>query len=71
LKRHFPKLIEEIGTIIEAFNREVCGQFAIDEQILACILSARCGIRSPRHWPSQVSNGFFNPELRFQLPLLR
>jgi hypothetical protein len=54
LTRQFPKLKEEIGTIIEAFNREVYGQIAIDAQILGRILSARRSMRSPRHWPSRV-----------------
>jgi hypothetical protein len=59
VKHHFPKLKEEIEMIVEAFNREVYGQFIIDKRILSRILSARRKMRNPRHWPSRMRVWFF------------
>jgi hypothetical protein len=61
LKQRFPRLKKEIEMIIEAFNREIYGQFPPDKMALAGIQSAQARMRNPRHWPSRMKAWFAAP----------
>ena len=61
LTQRFPRLKTEIEMIIEAFNREIYGQFPPDEMALAGIQSAQGRMRNPRHWPLRL-RGWLNPQ---------
>jgi hypothetical protein len=62
----FPKLKEEIEMIVEAFNLEVYGEIATEEQMLCRISSALRRMRSPRHWPSRMRRWFLQQPLQTQ-----
>jgi hypothetical protein len=67
LSQHFPQLSEDIKIIIETFNIEVYGSIAIDQLLLARILSARRTMQSPRHWPARIKIWFAQqPQQRHQ-----
>jgi hypothetical protein len=57
--QHFPNLKQEIEMIVEAFNREVYGQFVTNPKTLVRILSARRSMRSVGHWPSRIKVWLF------------
>jgi len=50
LARRFPVLGDEISSIIGVFNREVYGEFALDEPQLIPARSARRRLSSPIFW---------------------
>ncbi len=58
LRMQFPSLTGEIGGIVEAFNLEVYGEVALDdEQMTLAKLSWR-RLCSPRYWPARVKSWF-------------
>jgi hypothetical protein len=61
LMQRFPQLQTEIEMIIEAFNREIYGQFQSNQRTLTSILTAQRRMRNPRHWPSRL-RGWLNPQ---------
>lgn len=59
LMQSFPALDSEIHIIVEAFNREIYGQTAIDGQTLIQLASAYRRMRRPKHWPSRMKTWFY------------
>ncbi len=58
LKTRFPAFQREIECIVQAFNREVYGEVALDQQQLAPARSAWRQLASPLHWPMRVKAWF-------------
>jgi hypothetical protein len=61
LTGRFPVLRKEIDTIIEAFNREVYGGIALDENHLVKAHSAWSRLHSPRFWARRLKTWFLRP----------
>ncbi len=53
LKHNFPQLHDEIGLIVEAFNREYYGQMKTSDNVLFKIKAARRRMNHIKHWPGR------------------
>jgi hypothetical protein len=54
LARRFPALKKEIGVITKAFNQEIYGEMAPEEQQLKIAQLAWRKLCSPLHWPTRL-----------------
>ncbi len=61
LRLRFPMFQAEIESIVQAFNREVYGEMALDEQQLTAARSAWRELASPLHWPMRLRAWFIRP----------
>jgi len=61
LKHRFPPLKTDIGSIIDAFNKEVYGEIILNKQQLAMIQSSWRRLRNPLRWPSRMKSWFRTP----------
>jgi hypothetical protein len=58
LVHHFPDLVDEIGWVIDAFNRETYGLMTMDRDILLRLRSAQRRMKRLRYWPSRLKTCF-------------
>ena len=63
LRYRFPTLTEEIGLIVETFNKEVYGEIVTEEKQFSMAKLAWQRLRSPIHWPSRFKSWFFQSEV--------
>ena len=62
LKMQFPSLTGEIGGIVEAFNLEVYGEVALDDEQMSLAKLSWRRLRSPRYWPIRLKSWFRKAE---------
>ena len=62
LKMRFPSLTGEIGGIVEAFNLEVYGEVALDDEQMSVAKRSWRRLRSPRYWPVRLKSWFLQGE---------
>jgi hypothetical protein len=62
LKMRFPSLTEEIVGIVEAFNLEVYGEVALDDEQMSLAKLSWRRLRSPRYWPVRLKSCFLQGE---------
>ncbi len=62
LKMQFPSLTGEIGKIVQAFNLQVYGEVALDDEQMSVAKLSWRRLRSPRYWPVRLKSWFLQGE---------